>query len=177
MNHVLSETYQIDSVIQPIQTSLYTDLIERWETDKLDAYGRVYKNESETGTIPEIYDAEAKKYFEVYYDKQSCFFFIDGDEHTTEDEHQFKTSLKIAFMLNLGDLKTSGNRVDADVQRDALELVRKLNGEFTIQGIEKGIDNVFRGFKTDMIQFEDMQPFHVFAITGEISYFINDKCD
>ena len=177
MNYTLSETYQIDTVIQGIQTSLYDSLVSSWESDKLDAYGRVYKNMYEGDVIPEVYDSTTNKYKEVYYNNQSCFFFIDSNNHPTDDQHEFKADVKIAFMVNLSDFKSSIERVDSDVQRDAISAVRNQFSDFTITNIEKGIEDVFRGFKTDGIKWNDMQPMHVFAIVGEIKYIVNDKCD
>lgn len=178
MNNTLSETYQIDTVLQGIQTPLYDSLIATWNTDKLDAYGRVYKNLTEQGDyVPEVYNSVNKKYEEVYYNNQSCFFFIDDENHSTQDQHEYQTDVKIAFMVNLSDVKASTERVDSDVQRDAISAIRNLYSDFTITGIEKGIDNVFRGFKTIGIKWNDMQPLHVFAIVGELKYIVNDKCD
>lgn len=171
MNHVLSETYNLDTIIQELQTTLYNELVSRWGTNKLDAYGRVYKNEREGKVIPEVYNATSKNYKEVLYNNQSCFFFIDDDSHPCEDEeHEFTTDVKICFMLNLSHLKTSTERVDADVKRDVIDIIRDNDYQFRMKGFEQGIDNVLRGFDTDKIKFNDMQPLHVFAINTSFSY-------
>lgn len=179
MNHTLTTTYQIDTAIQELQTYLHDSLVSIWNIDinGIDAYGRVYRNMREGETIPEVYDSTSKTYKETYYNSRSCFFFIDDLSHTTDDEYQYEARCKIAFMLDLESIKSEVERSDADAQRDAIEFVRGFNGNFNITGFEKGIDEVFRGFKTDGIKWNDMQPYHVFAIVGELSYFINDKCD
>lgn len=178
MNHTLSETYTIDTVIQRIQTDLYNGLSDTWNTTDMDAYGRVYKNLRDGDVVPEVYSSTDMDYRDVKYNDRSCFFFIDGNDHPTEDEIVFVAPCKIAFMLKLDDIKTSSERSDADVQRDVVSLVRNVSYEqFKIKGIEKGLEKVFRGFKTDGIKWNDIHPLHVFAVKGEMRYYINDKCD
>lgn len=178
MNHLLTETYGIDTAIQDLQTQLFDKLSTRWNTSEIDGYGRVYRNEKHDSAIhPEVWNATAKKYFEVYYDKKSCFFFIDNQNHTTTDGYQFMADVKIVFMLNLNDIKTSSERVDMDAQRDAIELTRKLSGEYIVRGLEKGVNNVLKGFSVKGLEGNDWQPLHVFAIKGTIGYLLNDKCN
>lgn len=177
MNHVLTETYNIDTEIQQLQTKLYENLVGVWNTSSIDAYGRVYKNERSGKTIPEVYDATLRNYKDVFYNGQSCFFFVDNDNHSTDEEHEFTAKVKICFMLKLDDLKTASERVDADVKRDVVSIIRDHGHSFTITGYLKTIDTVFREFDTASIKHNDMQPLHVFAIEGNLNYVINDKCN
>lgn len=173
MNHILSETYNIDTILQDLQTKLYNYLVVQWGTNKIDAYGRVYKNEKNGVTIPEVYDVSIKGYKEVFYNNQSCFFFVDDDNHPCDDkDHEFTTNVKICFMLNLSDLKTATERVDADVKRDVVSFLTdsSYNFDFELDNYTKGIDNVFREFDTMKIKNNDMQPLHVFAIETAFSY-------
>lgn len=175
MNHTLSVTYNIDTIIQNLQTTLYNELLVTWNTTKLDAYGRVYKNERKDGVMPEVYDATTRQYKEVFYNNQSCFFFVVSDEETTEDEVNFKTTVRVVFMVNLSDIKTETERVDADVKRDVTTLLRN-DYIFKIKKYIKGIDNVFRGLSTKKFQGNDIQPLHVFAFDCEVEYLVTDKC-
>lgn len=169
MNYTLTTPHNIDALIQEIQTVLYNELIVLWQTDKLDAYGRVYKNEKSGVIIPEVFTNS--DYKEVFYNNQSCFFFIDEDNHPLEDQdHEFTTNVKIVFMLNLSDLKTATERVDADVKKDVLKILVANDGHFDVKGYEKGIDNVLSGFDTTKLKGQDMQPLHVFAIETAYSY-------
>ena len=171
MNHVLSTTYNIDSIIQDLQTRLYDHLTVKWNTQKIDAYGRVYKNEVKGKTLPMIYDANSKNYKEVYYNGQSCFFFVDEDDHPCDDEdHEFTTDVKICFMLNLDDLKTQTERADADVKRDVVTFLAENDYQFRVKGYLTGVDNVFREFDTSGLKEPDTQPLHVFAIKTSFSY-------
>lgn len=175
MNHTLSATYNIDAIIQNLQTTLYNELLVTWNTTKLDAYGRVYKNEHIEGVIPQVYDAISKNYKTVFYNGQSCFFFMVSDEETTEDEVEFKTTVRVVFMVNLSDIKTETERVDADVKRDVTTLLRN-DYIFKIKKYIKGVDNVFRGLSIDKLKKNDMQPLHVLAFDCEVEYLVTDKC-
>ena len=42
--------------------------------------------------------------------------------------------------------------------------------------IETGIDNVFSGFDTSKIRFDDMQPFHIFSVNGTVGYYLTQNC-
>lgn len=169
MNHLLSETYNLDRVIQEVQVELYEKLTAKWSTTKLDGYGRVYKNEGKNGIIPEVYDATTKNYKQTLYNGQSCFFFVDDDNHPIIDQdHEFTTNVKVVFMLNLSDLKTSTERVDADVKRDVTAVLRDFDYHFRIEEYIQGLDNVLNGFDTSKIK--DMQPYFTFAINTSWSY-------
>ncbi|MEL4307427.1 hypothetical protein [Joostella sp. CR20] len=180
MNHTLSKTYNIDTEIQKIQTVLYDELLKVWQGE-LDGYGRVYKNERDGKVIPEVWRKDKNNYLETLYNNKSCFFFIDGDEHTSEDGIVYSTSLKIAFMVNLNKvLPNEEERADASVKRDVIEVLRTnvFNGFQLTEGAtyQKGIEQVFRGLDTSNLNFNDMQPLHVFAITGTLNYYVNNKC-
>jgi hypothetical protein len=171
VNHLLSETYNLDRVIQELQTILYNALIVKWDTEKLDAYGRVYKYEQENSVLPKVYDASIKNYKATLYNGQSCFFFVDDDNHPIDDQdHEFTTDVKIVFMLNLADLKTSTERVDADVKRDVTEILRDNDYHFRMNEYIQGIDNVLREFDTSKVKNRDIHPMHVFAINTSWSY-------
>ena len=169
MNYTLTNPHNLDSLLQELQTVLFTELSAKWGTDKLDAYGRVYKNEKQGETIPEVFNGT--DYKSVYYNGQSCFFFVDDDSHVIEDEdHEFTTDVKIVFMLNLDDLKTATERADADVKRDVTVLLNEYHKHGKIKEYIQGLDNVLREFDTSNLNRNDIQPLHVFAINTSWSY-------
>lgn len=73
-------------------------------------------------------------------------------------------------MLNLSDLKTSTERVDADVKKDVVTFLTENDAQYRVKDYIKGIDNVFNEFDTSSLKKPDMQPYHVFAINTEFSY-------
>lgn len=179
MNNTLTQTFNIDTDIQFIQTSLYDGLTNAWNTEDLEAYGRVYRYEYDNKVVPHVLVSGTNDYKATLYNDKSSFFFIDDTNHKTEDEFEYKTGLKIVFMLNLDDVKVSDERLDASVKRDVISILRDISSAFKIEGYESTIEEVFRGFDISNIKENrnDSHPLHVFAITGELKYFINDKCE
>ncbi len=174
MNHTLSSTIGIDTVIQSVQSELYGLLDLRWE-GTINGYGRVQKNKQ----VPQWY-AGGSEYEPVYYNDNVSgnFFFIEGESHPTEDEVIFTSEVKVAFMVNLNQIQPlETGRADSKVQRDAVEFLRRISDErFTITGLEKTVGKVFSGFDTSQIQFEDYHPTHCFAVVLKLSYYITDEC-
>lgn len=186
MNHLLDVTYNIDTEVQQLQTVLYDSLEDVWADEtvspvepfsKIDGYGRVYKNLREGKYIPEVYKGN-NSYKEVYYNNQSCFFFIVDEEHRSEDEVVFQADCIIAFMLKLTDIKVNTERLDAEVKRDVVSIIRNTNYDIKINKYISGIENVFRGFDTDVLKDSnlDLHPMHVFGIGCTLNYYITDKC-
>ena len=115
---------------------------------------------------------------EVYYDDQKAaggnVFFVEEDEkHTTKDGILFEAKIKIVFMLNLEKIYPGKTyRADSEVQDTCIKLLQKLKS-IEITGIEKGLDNVLKGFNTSKIKLNDMQPYHIFSINGILKYTFN----
>ncbi len=180
MNNILTSPIGIDAEIQSVQTDLYTLLIARW-VNSLDAYGRVYKNKDKNDdTVYPQYINEDKSKSDVYYndDFAGTFFFIDDDNHKSEDGFIFTSIVKCVFMVDLKKiLSVSVDRADSEAQRDVVEFLRELSpGKFDIVEVQKGISNVFSGFNQEKIKDMDIQPFHCFSVNIKLSYNINDKC-
>ena len=64
------------------------------------------------------------------------------------------------------------HRADMEAEMDAVELIRKKSG-FLFDSIEKGVKQVLGEFNTDSIKTNDMHPYHVFSISGTITYQIS----
>ncbi len=171
MNYTITNPKGIDKELQKIQNSLYDGL----DWGNLNVYGRVYKNQStDKGLVPEVY-LGANEYKDAFLDdtKTATICFIEDEKHTTENGIYYFCDVKIVVMVNLLKSKpTITHRADTEVQLDVIKQAQK-NGMFTVTGIEKGIANVFKGFNIQGVLLTDMQPFHVFAITGTLKYKIN----
>ena len=176
MNYIANTTVGIDTVIASLQSEFY-DLISTLWQGEVNGYGRVYRNKGDNGIVPEWYAGE-REYEPVYYDDMFAgnFFFIDGDSHPTSDEFCYTSDVKVCFMVNLAEiLPNETGRADAKAQEDIVRALRAFAYErYTITGIEKGIENVLRGFDTSQIQFEDIHPKHTFAVNLKLAYYINN---
>jgi hypothetical protein len=172
MNYKLDSTVSIDTVIQSIQTDLYTSLGLIWPGE-LNGYGRVHKN----GGKAEWYSGEGE-YEGVYFDDNFSgnFFFIDEDQHSTEDEFVFKSDVKCVFMVNLNDiLPNSTLRQDLKAQEDVIKILRDIAAKrYTITGVDKDLKSIFRDLDTSAITFENIHPSHSFAVNIKLSYYLSE---
>lgn len=170
-NQIIQNPKGIDKTIQPIQTDLFNKL----DWGNIDVFGRVYRNQSkEKGIIPEAFIGESD-YVDVYMDDtvNATICFIDDTDHKALPGGFFETDLKVVFSVNLKTIKQSAeNRADSEVQIDALKILNR-HKIFTVSGIEKGVETVFKGFDINHIKLTDMQPYHVFAVVGKLKYKIN----
>ncbi|MBF7090455.1 hypothetical protein IUY40_02705 [Flavobacterium sp. ALJ2] len=171
MNYTIENPKGIDKEIQLIQTSLFDKL----EWTPIDVFGRVHKNISkDKGLVPEFYLGK-NEYKDVFTNdlKLANVFFIDDDEHATTNRVFYYSDVKIVFMVDLKKVKPSIiHRADMEVEIDALKIVKR-HRMFEVNGFEKGIETVFKGFSIERVKLLNMQPFHVFAITGKLKYKIN----
>lgn len=179
MNYVVSTPIGIDSTIQEVQIDLYNALSEKW-AEEFHGRGRVYKNKKNNGSVCLEYYLDNNNYEDVYFDDSvsGTFFFIDDDNETTEDEKVFTNNVKVAFIVDLSRIYPSDvERVDALARYDVVEILRNVAYEnYEITGTEKGIENVFSGFNTENIKFDDIHPYHCFAVNIKLTYNLNDRC-
>jgi hypothetical protein len=146
----------------------------------VDFYGRVQKTLNKDGKsfVPEVHISNSERK-EVYYDDRNApggnVFFVDSEEHTTKDGKLFSSKIKVVFMLNLDKLYQDKNyRADVEVQEHCVKLINKLR-IFDVTGIEKGLSNVLKGFNIEGIKKNDLQPYHTFAVVGNLNYIFNCK--
>jgi len=190
MNNVLTSGEGLSSAIQSIQEELYSGLSNLWAGD-IEGFGKVYKNienssddipkyyKSSKIFIPEVFNSIKGNYEDVYYnDIKSCVFcFLVSDKDDTEDQVLFKNKVKVVFMIDLSKIYPSSNeRQDSKAEKDAVGVLRDINGSYIIGGIQRGIDNVFSEYTTNKIRFNDLHPFHVFSVNIELNYYLTDKC-
>lgn len=166
--------YGLDREVSMIKNHLQKHL--KWLN--VEFHGRVYKNptKSDNGKlVPEIYSG-AKNYQEVLTNdlKSGTVFFSDSFKHTKPNEFsmQMQTDLSIIFILNLSQLKGDAVRNDIEVQHEVLEILTQLV-QFELSDLTIGL-SALNDFDTSKIKLSDMQPWHIFSITGKIKYNINN---
>lgn len=160
-----------------MQVDIY-DALDK-DYDNIAGFGRVYRIPTEKGMVPHRFILGSKQDYEgVYLDdsKDISFFFIDGETHDTNDGIVYTAPVKICFWINLSKIGT-GFRADADAHRLISGILKNdVYTEFKVNGLEKGVDNVFRGFYTKDIMKSDMQPYHLFAFSIDLPYYLTQKC-
>lgn len=169
MNYTIENPVGLDFEIQKIQNHLFENL--NW--GDIDIYGRVYKNPIEKkGLTLEAYIGN-NEYKDVLTDdtKTANIFFIEDPIHNTKEGILFNNKVKIVFMVNLNKVYPNiRHRADSEVKIEIIELIKSLN-IITIEKIEKGVKLVLSEFD---IKLNDMQPFHTFSISGNMSYYISN---
>jgi len=165
-------SYGIDREIEIIKQRLSKNL--NWID--VDFHGKVYKNptKSDNGKfVPEIYTGE-KNYKEVLTNdlKSGSVFFSDSSKHSFVNSQEMETDLSIIFILNLSKIKGDYTRKDVEVQHEVLVVLQALK-QFEITEITIGI-NALNEYDISKIKLSDMQPWHIFAVTGKIKYNINN---
>ena len=145
MNNLLISSEGLSAAIQTVQEELYASLPNFWAGD-IEGFGKVYKNIENSSDdipkyyksakifIPEVYNSTKGDYEDVYYnDSKSCVFcFLISDKDNTDDELVFKNNVKVVFMVDLSKIYPLDNeRQDAKAQKDAIQVLRDINGDFS----------------------------------------------
>jgi len=171
MNYTIENPKGIDQQIQFCQNDLYNGL--GWS--EIDVFGRVRKNPTNEGFFPEAFIGN-NEYRDVYLNDEvnATIMFIKEEESTVDDFGQFWFSdVKCVVMVNLSKVyPTITHRADTEAQIAIIKQLKK-NKMFTITGTEEGIPNVFQGFNISKIATDNMHPYHIFAVTGNMKYKIN----
>jgi len=168
MNYTITNPKGIDEQIQSSQNDLFAGL----DWGNIDVFGRIRKNPTTDGFIPEAYIG-GDEYREVYLNDEvnATIIFIKDENPVTDDFGKFWFSdVKCVVMVNLKQAFTNINhRADTEAQIAVIKQLEK-NKMFTITGIEEGIPNIFQGFNFSKITTDDMQPYHIFAVLGSMKY-------
>lgn len=161
----------IDIPIQRLQERLFAALRSKWGLSEVEyrALGRVYRNQSDKGYIPEAYIG-GREYEESFIDDRfpvTSFFHVD-DNKSVNRGHVVAT-VGLIFHVNLTNLKHGvGHRADEEVRADVFALCRNMG--YAPEAIITGIENVFREYSALKITFSDMHPYHCFRLNFPIGY-------
>lgn len=167
-----------------MQEYLHNNLLATWQIGDADylAYGRVYRNQTKDGYIPEVFIG-GNDYQEVLLDDRVAASSFFGVENTTEfNNFLVDAQVFVVFWVDLSRLKSgTAQRQDEEVHIDVLKLVNNIKKfNFELTGIETGIDTIFRnysGFRVnEAIKYRDMHPFHCFRLNFNLNYNNINNC-
>mgnify|MGYP000017636811 CR=1 FL=1 len=175
MNYLKTNTVGVDKPIKDLQEYLYDALVDRWDFNDFDAYGRVYKNKKENFVYPEYYNGD-KEYLEVLLDdrKDGIMFFSTSDVANIYDSLSVQ-ECDIMFSLNLNSFSQS-ERMDEEVRQDVIFLINNYKNRIELSQSVVGLNNVYRDYSGVVKYFYDMQDFHHFKVTVKLRY-NNNKCN
>lgn len=175
MNYIKTNTVGVDVPIKRIQTRCYDGLVALWGVNDFDAYGRVYKNKKKDKVIPEYYVGNKEYKSVLLDDRRTGIMFFDIGDSVNVNGTILSTACEVLFSVNISSLNGDTERTDAEVQKDAFNLLNKYQGIFSIDNIYTGLNNVYNEFTGVSSYFRDMQKFHHFKISGIINY-TNNNC-
>jgi hypothetical protein len=163
----------VDKVVNDLNAQLFNDLTTSNGWDNYNAYHRAYKNPTQEGIIAEVFDKDDKDYKEVFFNdtlNASSFFVIDDTTNTTDLGRIFTQTVSIIFQVDLSAVAGSiETRADEEIIAQVVNSIQK-NKFGDITAITRGIENVYTGFRTEQIQYTDMQPFFCFRIDVDVTY-------
>jgi bacterioferritin (cytochrome b1) len=163
----------VDKVVNDLNAQLFNDLTTSNGWDNYNAYHRAYKNPTQEGIIAEVFDKDDKDYKEVFFNdtlNASSFFVIDDTTNTTDLGRIFTQTVSIIFQVDLSAIAGSiETRADEEIIAQVVNSIQK-NKFGDITAITRGIENVYTGFRTEQIQYTDMQPFFCFRIDVDVTY-------
>lgn len=129
-------------------------------------YGIIFRNQSPEGLIPEawITDTEYKNIFNND-NTTSQIGFLPLDRNITTHNATVKIIVTVNLEVAYGATTRDNERAYLEVEYIIEKRHRIIEGSF-----KQGIAEVFAGFRTDNIEYLDMQPWDCFSFEVEMSY-------
>lgn len=170
----------VDIPVQNHQIELHKHCKEMWKLsdEKIHAFGRIYRNQTTSGYIPEFYDGDGK-YKEVLLDTHNAVQFFYGDNNTPESMDKpgvYVRDMHLVMMVNLEEIrKNVKHRPDVEAQLDVLRMVEiEMFGMTLNSGVIRGVQRVFEeypGMAQESIKYtSDMHPWHCFRFNLRLKY-------
>ena len=177
MNVIKTDPVGIDIPINQLQKKLYTELTKVWTLTEQNSLftGRCYKNNTDLGLIPELYNSNSE-YSELLLDdsKKAQMFFLIGDRTTISSDME-TSNIDIIFLTN-ASLIYPNSREDERIRNDALNICFRSYCGFILTGVTTGVENVFKeftGWKSKNSSYVDMHPYHCFRLSFIATYKIS----
>lgn len=161
----------IDIPIQRLQQKLYDHLRKAWklEEDEFQAFGRVYRNQTDKGYIPEAYIGNGEYHKTFIDDRLPVTMFFMASDSSSAQSGNLVSTVSVIFCVNLARLKPAIlHRADEEVHFDVFGYCQKQR--YTPESMDTGTDRVFKEFSGLKPKFHDMHPFHCFRLNLKISY-------
>jgi len=174
-----TNTYGIDTQIYNIQSTLQSKL--SWFTanggnvasDQVLIYGRIYRNDSQEGVVPENY-LDKKDYADKLNLDQTAAQIAFNIVSRTTSPGLNTANIEVIFTVNTFEIYDNESY---ETERTLLDAMKALgNYKSRLSGdVKEGNTDVFSGFYLGDRRFSDMSPFYVFSIPLQIRY-VSDLC-
>lgn len=161
-------TAGIDKVIDRLQKGLFAHYEKIFESVDVDAYPRIYANNTKEGIVAEYYVGSGEYKTVQYFEGAIAYFFIDNDISNATDFKGYESEIRIVFFCDLSKLYNQTERMDEKLVEDTLNGLQQFSHFFEPTKIVKGINNVMKEFRKDNMKWDDMHPNFCFEINGKI---------
>jgi len=182
-NNLVQTPVGIDYPIQLLQTYLYERLYNLWGTtgltsDTFDMFGRVYRNKTADGFVPEWYKGLKEYGEDLFHNDRIAVHMYFGLNDPTKSDNAYQTSnISLYVWCNIQKLypEPTTQRQDEQVIMDVVRMISDGNRYgFKVTDYYRDIDNVtakFSGFAKSQAQVNNnMQPKLAFRIDMENSW-------
>ena len=194
MNVLLPNAYGLDFYVQTLQTRMYTRLCDTWDVtdNNYNCFGRVYRNNTTDGYIPEFYSPIKKSYVAgsnttnkgaMFFESglaAMSYFFVDDSQKRQPNGDDLAIA-QLLFFVDLSKITPSGiSQTDAAGQRmdeiainDVQNFLQSNGCGFTVTNVYRRVDKVLESFsgsaKRQSLN-DDMHPRLCFRIDLKIPY-------
>lgn len=165
----------LDFIIDNAQKKLFNKLSDLWGID-LEAYPRCYVLEDKEGNRSiEHYEGGGEYSGNLIHSEDSKLFFTAEDDQEPVNNFQFRTKVKLYFILNLKHIYPgSKDRVDGKVLNEVVQVLKYCSGFSQLFTIVNDYQTVFESFT---YEFDNIQPYFCFRIDLETTpYTLNQTC-
>ncbi len=192
-NYTLPFATGLDSFVQNLQTALYNKLTPLWTltTDTYNQFGRVYRNKTKDGYVPEFYNPTIPGYVAgtgtssgggmFFEDSLAVLSFFGLRDPDGNDKGTHTAKMDLYFFVNLSKITPAGipladqqgQRLDEICVNDVRNYLQSSGRNFTVHNTFKDIDKVlerYSGTFKRLTMDRDMHPNFCFRIELELRY-------
>jgi hypothetical protein len=176
----------IDIPIQLFQSWMYQKLKPLWNLDDVnfESYGKIYRNKTEAGYIPEVFVSSLSSnntvYKEAFFDqsihKVVSFFQVDPERKF--ENCDIKANVSLYFIINGQKVKSTPWRASEEIKNDLYQLSHVPKYGMVLTGSESGFKLIFRDFDgwitNDTLTYLDIEPYYCFKLMYTVAYNIFD---
>ena len=180
-----------DIPIQRFQKWFYDKLKTIWTLDdtNYDSYGKVYRNNSAKGYVPQWFVSSSlidnTVYKDIFFDKdvhKLVSFFSAGTQRRYVKTGSFNTPVSMIFIGNASQIGFSAAwrnfnitwRSTEELRNDLYNLCEGNRYNLTLESSETGYKNVFKEFEgwleNDALTYMDIQPMFVIRLNFNLLY-------
>ena len=166
-------SYGIDKSIDVFQKYLYEKLSNQFGT--WNCYPRVYKNKihRDNKTVVTAQHEENNNYTNVLFNDKvnmQSFFIRDSENTPLKQLLSATTSVSLIMQCNLDSIYSNEkNRTDERLKEDIVSISRSF-ADWQLVNIVDGIENVYREFYNDDLQWSNIEPRHVVRFEYDLLY-------